>query len=262
MFSYPAKEKPTAVVLLVHGLGEYAMRYIEWAEWFSEQNMAFTAFDLRGHGKSEGVRGDAASYEVLMDDIDAVYNKSIEIFPNVPVILYGHSMGGNLSLYYVLKRNKNFKALIITSPWLELAKPPSKWITMIAGSLERLHPSMIVKSGLKAENISTDPDVVKQYRIDPYIHDKISLRLFSAVNKAADYIMKHAGEIDIPMLLMHGGNDRITSHIASKRFAAKNEKFATLNIWDELYHELHNETIRDEVFKFIIDWLKIYFIEQ
>ncbi|MDP4226692.1 MAG: alpha/beta hydrolase, partial [Bacteroidota bacterium] len=74
--SWQTKEKPKVVINLIHGLGEHSGRYSQWSEWFQNQNCAVLAFDLRGHGRSEGKRGYTPSYQHLMKDIDLLLKKS------------------------------------------------------------------------------------------------------------------------------------------------------------------------------------------
>jgi alpha-beta hydrolase superfamily lysophospholipase len=80
--------------------------------------------------------------------------------------------------------------------------------------------------------------------------------MFVSVYTRGEWALANAGKLDGSVLLMHGGGDKITSADASRRFAEKAGKNVEFKIWEEMYHELHNEKIKDEVFGYIIDWLK------
>lgn len=251
----PDTEAPKASVALVHGMGEHIMRYDHWAKKFVNRGYAVTGMDHRGHGRSEGKRGHIHSYESLLLDVDMLIKKSLEFFPDKPVILYGHSLGGNIVLNHALTR-KNISCYIVTSPWLRLSFKPSSIKLALAKTMKRILPGLLQPSGLNVGHISHDPEVVKAYENDPLVHDRISVRMFIGAYTRGEWALANAGKLDRSVLLMHGGDDKITSADASHRFAEKAGKHVELKIWEEMYHELHNEKIKDEVFEYIIDWLK------
>lgn len=251
----PDTEAPKASVALVHGMGEHIMRYDHWAEKFVNRGYAVTGMDHRGHGRSEGKHGHIHSYESLLQDVEMLIEKSLEFFPDKPVILYGHSLGGNIVLNHALIR-KNISRYIVTSPWLQLSFKPSSIKLALAKTMKRILPGLLQPSGLNIGHISHDPEVVKAYENDPLVHDRISVRMFISAYTRGEWALANAGKLDRSVLLMHGGDDKITSAGASRRFAEKAGKYVELKIWEEMYHELHNEKIKDEVFEYIIDWLK------
>jgi alpha-beta hydrolase superfamily lysophospholipase len=95
---------------------------------------------------------------------------------------------------------------------------------------------------------------VEKYAKDPLVHGKISVGLFANAMNAGEYSLKHAPELKIPTLLIHGSDDNLTSPQASKEFAGKTN-MVELKIWEGGYHELHNELFREEVFKYIMRWI-------
>lgn len=250
----PDTEAPKASIGLVHGMGEHIMRYDHWAEKFVNQGYAVTGMDHRGHGRSEGKRGHIPSYESLLQDVDMLIKKSLEFYPDKPVILYGHSLGGNIVLNHALTR-KNIPRYIVTSPWLKLAFEPPKIKLALAQLMKKIMPGLLQPSGLITRHISHDPEVVKAYENDPLVHERISVRMFISAYTRGEWALANAGKLDRYVLLMHGGDDKLTSADASRRFAEKAGKKVELKIWEEMYHELHNEKIKDDVFAYIIDWL-------
>jgi alpha-beta hydrolase superfamily lysophospholipase len=120
--------------------------------------------------------------------------------------------------------------------------------------MKNLIPGLVQPSGLNVNHISHDNAAVEKYTNDPLVHGKISVSLFSGAMSAAKYSLAHAAELKIPTLLLHGSDDLITSPEASREFAGKSN-MVELKIWDGGYHELHNEVFKDEVFKYIMNWI-------
>lgn len=244
------------VICLVHGLGEHSGRYANVALKLTQAGYVLLSYDQRGHGKSLGRRGYTSSYETLLDDIDCFKRESLRRFPDLPIFLYGHSLGGNLVLNYVLRRQPEFAGVIVTSPWLKLTVELPELLRRFARFLNKLWPTLSLFSGLELEALSRDLSVVDAYKVDPLVHKRISIRLFVTMDQAGRWAMENAAQFNLPLLLMHGGGDRITSSEATKRFATQVHKDCTTKIWQGLFHELHNEPEKEEILAYIIDWLE------
>jgi alpha-beta hydrolase superfamily lysophospholipase len=253
--SWEPDETPRAVVCLVHGLGEHSGRYAHVGKAFVEAGFVLTGFDVRGHGESGGPRGHTPSYDALMDDIDLFIHLVADRYPGLPRFLYGHSMGGNFVINFALRCRPELVGVIATGPWLKLAFQPASSKVALGKIMNNILPRFSQASGLDTWALSHDPEVVNAYENDPLVHDKISARLFLNVFESGLWALDHAAEIPLPLLLMHGGADRITSLEASRQFAASAGDKVTLRIWDGLYHEIHNEPEQGEVFTFMIDWM-------
>jgi len=247
-------ENTKAVLILVHGLGEHVQRYTSWADMFKKEGIGFIAVDLPGHGRSQGRRGNISSYELPGEMLDILIKTCVRTFPGCPIYIYGHSLGGGIVLDYLLKENPKIKGAIVTSPWLRLTLQPPKSKIMLAALMRNLIPGFTQPSGLNVNHISHDKAEVEKYASDPLVHGKISVSLFSGAMSAAKYSLEHASELKIPTLLLHGSDDMLTSPDASREFAGKT-KMVELKIWEGGYHELHNEPFRNEVFKYIMNWI-------
>ncbi len=248
-------DAPKAVVVLVHGHGEHINRYQHVAEVFTRAGYAMQAFDVRGHGQSTGQRGHTPTYDNLMDDISDFIGDAQKRFPGLPVFLYGHSMGGNQVINYALRFPQALKGVIATGPWLKLAFDPPAVQVMLAKLLNNVVPSFTLASGLDQAALSRDPAIVSKYASDPLVHDKISARLYTSIYANGLGALQRAAELKIPMLLMHGSADKLTSALASQEFAAKAGNLVTLRIWEGFYHEIHNEPEKGEVIQTMVDWL-------
>ncbi len=254
LYSFDAVGTPKAVILLVHGLGEHAGRYAGWAARFNEKGVTLRAFDLPGHGLSDGRRGVIPSPEKVYDTIDTLIRSLAAEFTGVPLFLYGHSLGGGLVLNYLIRRQPPVKGAIITSPWVNLAVTPSPAKVLIANIAKKLMPGMTQPSGLKTEHLSRDPEVVNAYRTDPLVHGMISAGLFGWMTEAAEETLRRTSEISVPILLAHGRDDLIASPSGSVQ-VAESAPHATLKLWDGGYHELHNDLLKEDHLEFIIEWI-------
>jgi alpha-beta hydrolase superfamily lysophospholipase len=244
------------VILVTHGMGEHALRYAEMARYFTKSGFAVVAFDIRGHGSSEGKRGHTPSYDLLMDDIDRVYDKVKFDFSDTPVVLFGHSMGGNLILNFLLRRKRKIAGAIVTAPYLKLGFEPPKWKIILAKLSSNILPSLSQPTELEKPALTRTPEVVREYEDDHLVHDRITSSFFINVHFAGEYAIDHAHEITTPLLVMHGSEDRLTSPEGTMEFIKNAPDQVSSKIWNGLYHELHNEPERNEVFLYELNWLK------
>ncbi|MFH2095597.1 MAG: alpha/beta hydrolase, partial [Bacteroidota bacterium] len=182
--------------------------------------------------------------------------KAGEIFPGIPVVLYGHSMGGNLVLNYIISRKLKNIPLIVTSPWLKLAFEPPAFKLFMAKLVRKILPGLLQSTGLKTKDLTKNNSVVDKYENDELVHGKISVNMFFEMYQAGYRVLDNAEKIKCPVLLMHGTEDGICSWQGSSELASKAKGNITFKTWEGLYHELHNEAEQDKVFMFIISWLE------
>jgi len=244
-----------AVIVLIHGMGEHFGRYKHVVDFFISIGYAVIGMDYRGHGTSQGKKGHILSYNQLMDDTDLLVKKAHELFDGLPLIMYGHSLGGNIAANYVLRRQPALKGLIITAPYFKLAFDPPAWKVAMSKIMAKILPALTLPTGLELAALSRDQSVVDAYKNDPLVHDKISSTFFINVHPAGLYPIEHAEELKTKTLAMHGLADRITSYQGTTAFAQKNPQMIELKLWDGLYHEIHNEKEKQQVFDYIAGWL-------
>ncbi|MCA1756075.1 MAG: alpha/beta hydrolase [Bacteroidales bacterium] len=251
---YP-DQSPSAVVILVHGLGEHQGRYNDWCDRFLAVNIGVARFDLPGHGRSGGRRGHIAEYSQVKEIIMYLSDIIRSDYPAVPLILYGHSLGGNIVLDTLLSGINGFSSAVVTSPWIKLAFEPGKLKILLARFVGLLVPSMAQPTGLMPEHLSSDPEVAASYRTDPLVHPVISVALYSSAARAAARVLRDGSMIKIPLLLVHGTDDKISSPHGAGDLASI-VPHATLKLWERGYHELHNEPFKGQIFSFIHSWIK------
>ena len=257
MQGWEAEAKPKAIVCLIHGLGEHTGRYEHVGRALNEAGYTLFGFDLRGHGKTGGPRGHIPSLDVALQDIRQFVEFQKQN-TDLPVFLYGHSLGGLLALIYAIQFPDDLKGVIVTGAALRSALQEQKGKIALARVLGILAPAMTIPSGLDSTAISRDQKVVDAYDNDPLVHDKTSLGLGKAALTAIDLCFSHAREIQPPLLLMHGKADRLTYASGVEEFAkiaGETNKDVTLKLWNGLFHEIHNEPEQAEVFMAMTEWM-------
>jgi alpha-beta hydrolase superfamily lysophospholipase len=246
---------PVATICLVHGIGEHAGRYDDWARRFCKQGIMVYALDYRGHGTSEGKRGHANSIGELMDDIGVLVRRCKRNWGEIPAFIYGHSMGGNLVLNFLNARRQDFAGGIVSSPWLELVSPPNKFIQVLGRMANAIMPRWILSTGIKSSQMTSVASEIEETDKDALMHGRISLRLFNEVNMSSGRLLSDKGNIQIPLLLFHGERDPITSVEASARFFEMHKDICAFKTYPDSLHELHREPLADEVFNDIMTWI-------
>jgi alpha-beta hydrolase superfamily lysophospholipase len=245
-----------AVVCLVHGLGEHSGRYKQLPVDLTNSGFALIGYDQRGHGKSEGKRGHTPSYEAYLADISKVLHEAGKRYPDKKIFLYGHSMGGNLVINYALRNpSGNISGVIATGPWLKLSRPLGPIMNSLAVFLNKCFPSFSTFHGIKSTDFSQAKYKIEDHVKDELMHPWISARTFICIRDAGLWALEHASEFKFPLLILHGGSDKVTSPESSREFVSRVKTDCTLKIFDELYHEIHNEPKRDEIFSVFIYWL-------
>lgn len=259
-------EDPEKVICIVHGIGEYGGRFDRVAEVFREKNMAACALDLRGHGESLGKRGDCAPRNSVLDDVSELLRYAEEKYPGKPIILYGHSMGGNIVLDYRARgeMNDHPAGYIISAPWVRLVRPVPPLLYKAVKLLSRIAPSFTIGSDINEANLG-NPEKVKPFKDNPMVHNRISaLCAVDGFDKGIGFEDGTAEDdrraAKIPTLLMHGSEDRICdvngSRRIAKRLQAQGDDLEYIE-WEGLFHEIHNgneTSTGDEVIAKMVRW--------
>lgn len=247
---------PRARVVLVHGYAEHMGRYPHVIEALNGAGYDCHALDLRGHGQSEGVRGHVLRFQDYLDDLDLF----VEELPKDPLprFLVGHSLGGLLSLRYVLDRPDAFRAVAVSSPYLHLATDVNFLQEAMATAASHLAPTLLTKSPIEAKALSHDPAMVQAYIDDPLVFKTLNARWFFQTREAQEEVLKRAGEIRLPVLMMIGSADPIAEPERSRQvFKLLGSPDKTLKVYDGFLHEVFNEVGRERVIRDLAEWLNL-----
>jgi acylglycerol lipase len=255
-------QTPKGIVCLVHGLGEHAGRYSQWGDMLNQAGYNLLAYDLRGHGQSGGQRGHVSSFDDYLQDTDLLLGESAERFPGLPNFLYGHSLGGIIVVDYVLRKKPELNGVIVSALSIRTSLQEQRFKVALSKLLGSIMPKGTLSSGLVPATLSRDPDVVKRYINDPLVHYRVSYGWGKSTLETIDWIDKHPDEWTLPVLFMHGEKDALGYPDGSREFAGRITCDCTLKIWPDLFHEIHNEPEKEEVFEFLRNWLDLHAIKK
>ncbi len=257
-------EPGTGGTLMVvhHGVGEHALRYQTLADnLLDDVDVKLVSFDIRGHGHSDGKRGDAAGLAGLADDFAVALDHFVEERRPDRVIVFAHSLGAASVLQYMTHHTPHhlIQGLILSAPPVHVTTDLSQKIKIAVGRvLNKIAPTVALPTGLPPEGISKVKAEVERYRQDPDVHDLLSARLALSIIDDAQRLVDLAGRINVPVLLYHGEKDPI-SHVEGSRRLAK--AFGSDDVeyieWEGMLHETHHESDdeRAQVFAAIKRWL-------
>lgn len=245
---------PRARVVLVHGYADHVGRYPHVIEALTGAGYEVHALDLRGHGRSEGVRGHVLRFQDYLDDLDLF----LEELPRDPLprFLIGHSLGGLLSLRYVLDHPDAFAGLAASSPYLHLATDVHFLKEAVATAASHLAPTLLTKSPIEAKALSHDPAMVQAYIDDPLVFKTFNARWFFQTRQAQEEVLERAAEIRLPVLMLLGSADPIADPERGRQvFDRLGSPDKTLKVYDGFLHEVFNEAGREQVIRDLVEWL-------
>eukprot|EP01133_Synstelium_polycarpum_P016016 gene16016-19063_t len=244
-----------ATVTFIHGMGEHSGRYEHVFSKFAAEGIEVNTFDQRGHGKSGGTRGHSPSIEQSLKDVTLIAAKADESLPH---FIYGHSFGGQLALHYTLRKKEHPPTgTIVTSPFIKLATKVSPVKIFFGNIFASIAPSKTVDNGINASHIAKDEEVVKAYKEDKLIHNKVSLVQGRWMLAKGEQLIDLAPQFTTPVLMIHAADDKITCPKASQTFFDRSVSTdKSIHLWENMYHEVHNEKDQDKVIQCIIDWIK------
>ncbi len=255
--SWSPDDTPGAVMLLVHGHGEYSGRYPYHMQRLTADGIAVYALDQRGHGQSSGQQGHIDSIDDYRGDLSALKQLVEAKFPGIPLFLFGHSMGSVVVLDFALRDPGGLKGLITSGVGLE-PKGVAPWCKIqIVKILSRIWPTKSLELNVEGKDLTRDPAEVLSYDNDPVIHHKISARWGDEMLKANKWIKAHPGDVQLPLFMQHGGADPVNLPSGSEDFIA-NVTYADagLKIYPENLHNIHADLDKDKVLTDLADWIK------
>ncbi len=252
---WTADTPAVANLILIHGMGEHSGRYAHLSAYFVEKGIHVYAVDLFGHGRTEGPKGHTPKMEDYLWQVDFLVGMIGQL--GQPLFIYGHSMGGGIVLNYLFRRNPRVAGVIASAPAIEPGFEVSKSRRTIGKLGRKLFPAMTQRNGLDINGISRDAAVINAYQADPLVHDVISAEVGIGVLEWGEWLVNlERDALAVSLLVMHGDRDILTNPAASEKFTAKfHSGDVTFKSWKGFFHELHNEPEKEEVFRYVSDWI-------
>lgn len=240
--------EPRAFIVLVHGMAEHSGRYERTGALLADAGFHVRAFDLIGAGGSGGRRWDIDDWSRFHDQVQSHLEWARE--SGKPVVLMGHSLGGNIALGYTLSDRRRPDLLILSAPALGGA---AGWQKIGISLGARLAPTLTIPNPFPADVISRDPDVVQRYEDDPLVIPKTTLRLWRLFIEQMDHLSERVAELDVPTLVIHGGEDDLMPTWTSEPLGVLDD--CDRRVYEGLRHETLNEPEGPDVVADIIAWL-------
>ena len=250
------KSTPRAGIVLAHGYAEHLGRYEHVAAHLKQLGYAVFALDPWGHGRSDGVPGFVPRFSAFTDGMEVLLAKVEAAHPGLPLFLIGHSMGGLIATLHLAKHQSHYAGAVLSGPLIMPAEEPSRLMQWISRLLSRLAPKLGVLA-LDASGVSRDPAVVAAYLADPLVYKgKVRARLAAEMFDAMARARASAPAITLPILLLHGSDDRLTAPAGSRYLAAHlGSADKTLTLYPGLYHEIFNEPEQAQVLGDAAAWV-------
>ena len=235
---WPASGEPERIVVLGHGYAEHGGRYAHVAEVLTERGSIVVAPDHIGHGRSDGTRALIADFEHVVDDLHTLVTHARGQYPDLPVVMAGHSMGG-----------------LLTGRYAERYPDHLAGVAFLGAVLGDWHWARdVLEHGIPEESsdpagMSRDERTVEEYASDPLVyHGTYHRPLLEAEVAALDRFNAELDRITMPVMFLHGDSDPFvpyeTSLAAVKQMPTKD---LTVRVYAGARHELVNELNRDEV---------------
>lgn len=240
-------KNPKGIVIITHGIALHSIYYRKMAELLNQSGFSVVLYDVRGHGKSQGKRGDIKNiYQFISDLFEVVTH--VRKDTDLPIYLLGHSMGGIITKLYATMYD-NFDGTIIMS------SPTSAQRLGILGLLPNfLFGNYKIKTDFSDPRLSHFPP---SENVDPYALKQFTFRLIIQTLKlGTKYIGNNISSYKKPVLVLHGSEDKLVHPDMSKAFfnSVPHEQ-KTLSIIEGGYHNLNDDTVTEKTVEEIVDWL-------
>ena len=253
--SWQTRGSAKAAIAIIHGIGEHSNHYMNIVNHFVPRGYDIHALDLRGNGRSPGQRGYINSWIEIRNDISALLNL-IKQQSYTPLFILGHCLGGVAALDYCTRHPEGLQGVIASSPAIgKTGVPPVLWV--LARIFNRVWPRFSLDNRLDISNFSRDPAVVKAFKNDPLFHTRGTARLGMEVRHVAKWIHAHSGDLRMPLLIVHGTDDKIASPDGSREYF-QNVIFDDKEFreYEGGYHKLFNDIIKEQVLTDTEQWLE------
>lgn len=255
------KAQKRTVIFGIHGFCEYSGRYLKLADFFNRQGYVLGMPDLRGHGDSSGPRSHVKDFREYVSDMATFYKLMVTQFPDRPIFIVTHSMGGLILAQWFCERGveSRIKAVYMSAPLFGVKNGVYHVVldfaSRIIGGLFP-HFSVFFQRGVAAYLTHDELYLADRLR-DSKVNRVVTMGWAGAMHKAVDQIFSHPLKISVPFFLAQAGSDTVVSNEMSKRFfdsiVCPNKR---IKLYPGLYHEIFNEVDREVVFVELLNWMQ------
>jgi alpha-beta hydrolase superfamily lysophospholipase len=235
-------EAARVAVALIHGYAEHGARYAHVMDAWAERDIATIAIDLRGHGRADGRRGHCDHFQDFLDDASELLHLVRDRAPDLPAVLFGHSFGGLVATSMVLARPAPWRALALSSPFFNVARPVPAHKRIAGAIASRLAPGFALPTGLSGKDVTHDAARARAYDQDPLGFPTATARWFTETRTAQARAVARASSLTLPLLVVAALDDRLVDPARARTFfEAAGSADKTWDGRDGLFHEVLNE---------------------
>ncbi len=209
-----------ALVVAVHGFGTHSGRLEVLACDLGARGIATCSYDLRGHGGSEGIPGHLPSFEALTQDLESVLASLEPLLPAVPRFGFGQGLGCLCLISALCEPLCALQGAVLQGPLLGFGKAWSGMRRSTARLLSAVLPRKRLQSGLRAEDLSSEPCAIASLKSDPLLLWRASANWFVRVERAQQQLLQEAGDLRKPLLIQVGTRDEVVRKRRVLDFAA------------------------------------------
>ena len=254
--SWQPQDEPKAVLVIIHGVAEHSNRYLNLVDNLVPEGYAIYSYDQRGHGKSPGQRGYIDSWSEYRTDLKRFLELVNQREPNSSVFQYGHSQGALVTLDFLIKEDNNLSGAIVSGSPLASDEAASPMLVAAAKFLSRVWPTFSLDSPINPSQLSCDARVVQKYQDDPEVFKILTARWGTEYLKTQNMVRENAAAINLPILILHGGEDSICDPKGSQYlYDQVSSADKTLKIYPSYFHEIHNEPGHITVIQDMNEWM-------
>jgi len=253
--TFDATAPTRAAVVMVHGFSAHCGLFRHVPTAMAAAGFAVTAFDCRGHGRSEGRHGYVRRFSDYADDLGRVIARARARSPGLPVAVAAHSHGVAITLDYLFRGVGTFDALVAAAPYLDLKMKVPLYKRMISPVMGVLWPTLTMSNEIGLDVTCSDPDAVAAMAADPLIRHVATPRWFNEVRATQSRLRASATLLKVPTFMAVAGEDRLVDSAAAIAFAHAAGPIVELKVYEKSFHEMYLEPDRDVVIADIVDWL-------
>ncbi len=254
-------DNPQRVLVCVQGLGGHGGYYQELAHQLAFENTIVVAPDLRGHGLSEGMRGDVNGFNHYLADVDSAVTWASATWPDTPIFVLGESMGASIAIQYIVSEKYcanqiPIAGLVFVSPVLSSAiRPTFHELMLFTRSLliAPKTPSIAVTG--REELGCRDSAFNALLRADPLFVRLVSVRFLTRLTVWLWQSKRKACQINLPLLVLLGGHDYVARRSGTssflRRVPAREQRIVT---FPQAYHCLLHDPDTPAVVRTLASW--------
>lgn len=246
-----------AVLVLCHGVCEHSGRYMNLVRPLTRQGIAVWAYDHLGCGSSPGQRGHIDTWEDFSSGLRAFLELVQSKNPELPVFLYGHSLGAQIALDFIQESPQGLQGVVLSGTPIDPAGVGSPIKILVAKLLSKVRPNYSIDLGIEADQLSHDPNVVHAYRDDPLVQRFVSVRWGTEAMAVQRKTSSHPDRVRLPVLFIHGSEDPLNLVSGVRTFFEQiPHEDKQLLVYEGSLHEPHNDLEHERVARDLIAWLE------